>query len=78
MCLGIPMKIVEILDRFNARAETMGVKRAVRIELVPGVKEGDFVLVHAGFAMEIIDQNDAQERIEIFEEMLSGLGEREK
>lgn len=75
MCLGVPMKIDKILDRFTAQAETMGVKRAVRIELVPGVKEGDFVLVHAGFAMEIIDRNDAQERVEVLEKMLSGLGE---
>lgn len=71
MCLGIPMKVVEIEKNLKAYAETMGVKRPISIRLVPEVKPGDFVLVHAGFAMEKIDPVEARQRIELFEKMLN-------
>jgi len=70
MCLGIPMKIVEIKNNYVALAETMGVNRIVRIDMVPGVAAGDYVLVHAGFAMEVIDTENALERIKLLESML--------
>lgn len=75
MCLGIPMKIIDLQNDFTATAETLGVKRSVRIDIVRGVKVGDYVLVHAGFAMEIIDQKEARERVEILGKMLSKLEE---
>ncbi|RJX25132.1 MAG: HypC/HybG/HupF family hydrogenase formation chaperone [Dethiobacter sp.] len=71
MCLGIPMRVTEIEKNFKAYAETMGVKRPISIKLVPETKPGDFVLVHAGFAMEKIDPVEARKRIELFEKMLN-------
>lgn len=75
MCLGIPMKIVEIKNNYVAFAETLGVRRTVRIDMVRGVAVGDFVLVHAGFAMQIIDLDDALYRIHLLESMLVKLEE---
>lgn len=70
MCLGIPMRIQRIESGLMANAETMGVKRAISIQLVPEVKAGDYVLVHAGFAIEIIDPVEAAERISLLESLL--------
>ena len=47
MCLAVPMKVVEIVGD-TARVEQEGVSRKVRIDLLPGVELGDYVLVHAG------------------------------
>lgn len=70
MCLGIPMKIVEVTNSFIAVAETMGVKRSVRIDMVPEVTVGDYILVHAGFAMQVIDTEDALDRMRYLEKIL--------
>ena len=69
------MKIMEIKNNYVAIAETMGVKRPVRIDMVPDVVAGDFVLIHAGFAMEVIDLEDALGRIELLESILVKLEE---
>ena len=70
MCLGIPMIIKRVESSLMAEAETMGVKRTVSVQLIPGVQAGDHVLVHAGFAIEIIDPAEAAERIELIKSML--------
>ena len=67
MCLGIPGRIVEIVDdQFDiARVEVSGVKRNISIALVrpDGIIPGDWVLVHVGFAMSKIDETEAQETL---------------
>lgn len=63
MCLGLPLTIVEINGK-NAVAQMNGIKRDVRIDLVPKVKIGDYVMVHAGFAIEIISEKDAMETVD--------------
>lgn len=68
MCLGIPLKIVEIKD-VEAIGELNGIKRKIRIDLVKNVNVGDFVMVHAGFAIEIMKEEQAKEAIEIFKEL---------
>lgn len=72
MCLAIPGKIVEI-DKNEEHGIVDygdGTKRKVNISLVE-VKVGDYVLVHAGFAIEVLDEKDAQETLDLFREMLS-------
>ena len=63
MCLGIPGEVVEIIDVDNglATVEVSGVRRAVSVKLLQeeGVKVGDWVLVHVGFALSKIDQDEA-------------------
>jgi hydrogenase expression/formation protein HypC len=65
MCLGIPGKIIDIVDDANsiAKVEVSGVKRNVNIALVrpEGIGPGDWVLIHVGFAMSKIDEFEAQE-----------------
>jgi hydrogenase expression/formation protein HypC len=74
MCLGIPMLVESIEKNLMVVAAAMGVKRNVSIVLVPDVQPGEHVLVHAGFAMEKIDKEEAEERIEILERMLKESG----
>ena len=72
MCLAIPGKIVEI-DKKNEHATVDygdGTKRKANITLV-NAKIGDYVLVHAGFAIEVLDEKEAKETLSLFSEMLS-------
>ena len=72
MCLAIPGKIIEI-DKNKEHATIDygdGTKRKANVTLVD-VKIGDYVLVHAGFAIEILNEKDAQETLALFREMLS-------
>jgi hydrogenase expression/formation protein HypC len=73
MCLGIPGQIVEIVDDANqiAKAEVSGVRRNVNIGLLSegedAVGVGDWVLIHVGFAMSKIDEEEAQQTREFLE-----------
>ena len=71
MCLGIPAQIVELIDSEGAlaKAEISGVRRAVSIALCPEVEVGDWVLVHVGFALDRIDEQQARETLELLEQM---------
>jgi hydrogenase expression/formation protein HypC len=68
MCLAVPAKIININTDQSAQVDILGVERMVAIDLVPGVQADDYVLVHAGFAIEIIDEEAARETLAIFEE----------
>ena len=72
MCLAIPGKIVSI-DKKTSHAVVDyggGTKRTANVSLVT-VKIGDYILVHAGFAIEVLDEKDAKETLALFDEMLS-------
>jgi len=72
VCLAIPGKIVDI-DAEKERAVVDygdGTKREANITLVEA-KIGDYVLVHAGFAIQVLDEKDAKETLDLFREMLS-------
>lgn len=69
MCLAIPAKIIEEPESSPvAMVDILGVKRQVNIMMVPGVKLGDHVLVHAGFAIEVVSEEFAAETLEIIKE----------
>ncbi|PYG88420.1 hydrogenase expression/formation protein HypC [Ruminiclostridium sufflavum DSM 19573] len=68
MCLGLPAKVLSI-DGNNSTVEMMGVSNTISIELLENVKAGDYVLVHAGCAIQILDQEEALKTIEIFEDI---------
>jgi len=76
MCLAIPAKVVTITGAI-AKVDMMGNERVVSIDLVPEVKLGEYVLVHAGFAIEIIDDESAQETEELFLEVAKANEEQE-
>lgn len=70
MCLAMPMKVIEIKNRDRALVDVSGVQREVSIQtLLEKPKIGDYVIIHAGFAIEVIDEERAKETLELFEEM---------
>lgn len=69
MCLAVPGKILEIRDDAQASVDMMGVTRSVSLRLTPDAQVGDFVLVHAGFAIEVIDAEQARETIDILRDL---------
>ncbi|MCR5437951.1 Hydrogenase maturation protein HypC [Selenomonas sp. WCT3] len=68
MCLAVPAKVLEIENAIG-KVEISGVSREVSMMLLPEAKVGDFVLVHAGFAMQIVDEKDAEETNALLAEM---------
>lgn len=71
MCLGIPGRIVRIDDaaRKLATADVAGVQRQVNLVCTPGAGVGDWVLIHVGFAMALIDERQAAETLQILKEL---------
>jgi hydrogenase expression/formation protein HypC len=71
MCLAIPSEIVEVRDKM-ATVEVAGIRREVSLLLLPEEASiGDFVLVHAGFAIHKIDQEAAEEALKLLNEILN-------
>jgi hydrogenase expression/formation protein HypC len=68
MCLAIPMRIVEI-EEFTGVAEVDGVSRKVRLDLLPEVLLGDYVLVHAGLAIARVDAGEAEETLSLLRKL---------
>jgi hydrogenase expression/formation protein HypC len=69
MCLGIPAQIVAVQERDLATAEVSGVRREVSTALVPEAGVGDWVLVHVGFALHTIDEDEAARTLELLEQI---------
>lgn len=76
MCLGVPLKIINIENCNEAIGEMNGIKKKIRIDLLPDIKCGDYVMVHAGFALEKIDESLAIETMEALEEVRKAMTER--
>lgn len=68
MCLGVPGKVIEIKGKY-AVADILGAEREISIELLEGVKSGDYVLIHAGCAIQIVDEKEAAATIGLFNEL---------
>jgi len=71
MCLAIPAQIVEVVDAEAglATAEISGVRRTVSTALCPEADVGDWVLIHVGFALQAIDEDEARETLALLEKM---------
>lgn len=73
MCLGIPGRVVEFADesRHLAKVDVSGVRRTVNVGLVlpDGLEEGDWVLIHVGFAISKIDEDEAQRTLDFLESL---------
>ncbi|OGS19667.1 MAG: hypothetical protein A2219_05015 [Elusimicrobia bacterium RIFOXYA2_FULL_50_26] len=63
MCLAIPGKIISIGKNHTAEVDFGGVTRAAQLDLLPGAKKGDYVIVHAGFAIQKLTEKDALETL---------------
>ena len=66
MCLAFPAKVLQI-EGDLATVERAGVKRAASLMLLPEAKVGDYVLIHAGFAMQVVDEEEVKLRDEVLE-----------
>ena len=75
MCLAIPAKITEMKDDGLATVDILGVTRDIALDLTPQAQLGDFVLVHAGFAIEVVDADYAQETIDLIKQFPELAGE---
>ena len=72
MCLAIPGKVTEIgppESPVMGKVSFGGVKKDICLDLVPEVKVGDYVIVHVGFAISIVDEEEARETLKMFEQM---------
>lgn len=66
MCVAVPGKITSISDSI-ADVDVAGTVRKASLQLVPDAEVGDYVLVHAGFAIQVIDEDEAAETLELLE-----------
>lgn len=72
MCLAVPLRITEVNGN-EAVAEGVGLKRKIRVDFIPSPKAGDYVIVHAGFAIERLPEKQALEDIKAWEEVADAL-----
>ena len=76
MCLGIPAKVIQIGDSHVGKVDYLGTKIKTDFSLLEDVNKGDWVIVHAGFAISKLNEEEAQETLEIlrgFAPTLEGL-----
>lgn len=72
MCLAVPGKVIVITNKNTLRMGQVdfgGVTREVCLESVPGVQIGDYVIVHAGFALNILSESEANKTLDLLREM---------
>ena len=69
MCLAIPAQVRTINENNLAVVDILGVTREVALDLTPPAQVGDFVLVHAGFAIEVVSEEDAQETLDLIKQI---------
>ena len=74
MCLGVPGRVVKVTgDGYGIVDFGGGVKRKVNLSLLRGVREGDYVIVHVGFAIQKLDEKEAEEMVKAWMEVLKAL-----
>ncbi|MGD9819418.1 MAG: HypC/HybG/HupF family hydrogenase formation chaperone [Desulfomonilaceae bacterium] len=69
MCLAVPMKLIEITGVGVGKVDAGGVKADVSLIMTPDVKVGDYLIIHAGFAIEALDDEEAKIRLDLFREL---------
>jgi len=69
MCLAVPMKIVKIDSAGKALVKQDDLETEVDLTLIEDPKVGDYVIIHAGYAIDLLDLEEAQERLKLFREL---------
>ena len=69
MCLAIPAKVEQVIDKWNAVVDIAGVQRAIATHLVDEVVVGDYLIVHVGHALRKLDEEEAMKTLELFAEI---------
>ena len=75
MCLAVPHRIEELCGDGSAIATAGPIRRSIRVDALPGAQVGDLVLVHAGFAIERLNEEQAQQNLEAAKEVEDALRE---
>ena len=75
MCLAVPAKVVEIVDEENqiAKVDIGGVRRNISVALLDDVRVGDWVLVHVGFAIQKVDEEEAMQTLTLLRQLGQGI-----
>lgn len=73
MCLAVPMKLIK-KEGDLGWVETGGVSQKVALTLVPEVKPGDYLIIHAGFAIGVVDEKEAQKTLALLQELTEDVG----
>lgn len=73
MCLAVPAKIVRLEGSGQGTASYMGSEIRANFSLVPQAKPGDWVIIHAGFAISVVDDKEARETLRLFKEMAASV-----
>ena len=68
MCLAIPAQVKSINENNLATVDILGVTRKVALDLTPSAEVGSYVLIHAGFAIEVVSEEAAQETLDLIKE----------
>ena len=68
MCLGIPMKVIKI-DGDEGMVESGGLRKKANLSLIKNVKPGEYILMHAGFAIEKVKEDEARKTLKALEEL---------
>ena len=71
MCLAVPVRVVAIDEQGMASVELSGVTRSIALDLVPQTRVGDFVIVHVGFAIQRLDEKEAEVTLSLLDELAS-------
>lgn len=75
MCLAIPLQLKSI-DGDMAVGEVDGIQREISVMMTPAARVGDYVIVHAGFAIQVLDQQEAEENLDILRKMAEAVDEK--
>jgi hydrogenase expression/formation protein HypC len=72
MCLGIPGRVIEI-EKNVAKVDVGGVSRDISLDLCPDVSVGEYVLIHTGFAIQKVDEEEAKETLDLLRQMAEAM-----
>lgn len=72
MCLGIPAKVISIDESKHGKVDYLGTKVRTNFSLLEDISVGDWVILHAGFAISKLDENEARETLELLREFADG------
>ncbi len=75
MCLALPAQITKMLDDQRALVNLGGIEKDVSISLLENVAEGDYVIIHVGYALVKLDEQEAKKTLGMFAEMMQGARE---
>ena len=73
MCLALPARVISLLEAEHAVVDIAGVRKSISVALVPEARVGDYVIVHVGFAIGLLDPAEAERTLALIAEISGGL-----